>query len=86
MSRLFTRVLQQRPLTTFLFFLCLFSGCTYALDVHSHRLTATLAQFVVWCPGAAASENAVLRGWSRQSLRARSHRPSGLIPTFLELR
>ena len=48
------RVPQQRPLSIFLFFLCVFSGCTYALDVHSHRLTATLAQFIVWCPGAAA--------------------------------
>src|ERR1700677_2005722 len=45
---------QQRPLSIFLFFLSVFSGCTYALDVHSHRLTSTLAQFIVWCPGAAA--------------------------------
>jgi membrane protease YdiL (CAAX protease family) len=45
---------QQRPLSIFLFFLCLFSGCTYVLDVHSHRLTLTLAQFIVWCPGSAA--------------------------------
>ena len=48
------RVPQQRPLSIFLFFLSVFSGCTYALDVHSHRLTSTLAQFIVWCPGAAA--------------------------------
>ena len=54
MRRAFTRVPQQRPLSIFLFFLGVFSGCTYALDVHSHRLTATLAQFIVWCPGAAA--------------------------------
>src|SRR5271154_2255316 len=45
---------QQRPLSIFLLFLGVFSGCTYALDVHSHRLTSTLAQFIVWCPGAAA--------------------------------
>src|ERR1700679_2286355 len=48
------RVPQQRPLSIFLFFLGVFSGCKYALDVHSHLLTATLAQFIVWCPGAAA--------------------------------
>jgi uncharacterized protein len=48
------RVLQQRPLSTFLFLLAVFSGCTYVLDVHSHHLTETLAQFVVWCPGFAA--------------------------------
>ena len=54
MRRAFTRVPQQRPLSIFLFFLCVFSGCTYALDVHSHRLTTTLAEFVTWCPGLAA--------------------------------
>jgi membrane protease YdiL (CAAX protease family) len=48
------RITQQRPLSIFLFFLCVFSGCTYALDVHSHHLSDALAQFTTWCPGFAA--------------------------------
>ena len=48
------RVSQQRPLSAFLFLLAVFSGCTYVLDVHSHHLSETLAQFIVWCPGFAA--------------------------------
>jgi uncharacterized protein len=47
------RLLQQRPLSIFLFFLCAFSGCTYALDVHSHHLSEALIQFTTWCPGLA---------------------------------
>lgn len=54
MTRAFTRVPQQRPLSIFLFFLCVFSGCTYALAVHSHHLSAALAEFTTWCPGFAA--------------------------------
>ena len=52
MRRAFTRVPQQRPLSIFLFFLCVFSGCTYALDVHSHRLTGdtrAVHHVVSWC-------------------------------------
>lgn len=48
------RVPQQRPISIFLFLLAVFSGCTYVLDVHSHHLSETLAQFIVWCPGLAA--------------------------------
>jgi hypothetical protein len=54
MTRAFARVPQQRPLSIFLFLLCVFSGCTYALDVHSHHLSNALAQFTTWCPGFAA--------------------------------
>ena len=54
MTRALTRVPQQRPLSIFLFFLCVFSGCTYALAVHSHHESAALSQFTVWCPGFAA--------------------------------
>jgi uncharacterized protein len=54
MRRAFTKVPQQRPLSIFLFFLCVFSGCTYALAVHSHHESAALSQFTVWCPGFAA--------------------------------
>jgi uncharacterized protein len=48
------RVLQQRPLSIFLFFLCLFSACAYALAVHSHHLSNALGQFAECCPGFAA--------------------------------
>jgi hypothetical protein len=54
MTRALTRVPQQRPLSIFLFFLCVFSGCTYALAVHSHHESAALSQFTAWCPGFAA--------------------------------
>src|ERR1051326_6223228 len=54
MTSALTRVPQQRPLSIFLFFLCVFSGCTYALEVHSHHLSAAIAQFTTWCPGLAA--------------------------------
>jgi len=54
MRRALTRVSKQQPLSIFLFFLCLFSGCTYALDVHTHHLSEELIQFIVWCPGFAA--------------------------------
>src|SRR5271167_922998 len=54
MRRAFMRVPRQRPLSIFLFFLCVFSGCTYALDAHSHHLSEALVQFIVWCPGFAA--------------------------------
>ena len=54
MRRAFTRVPQQQPLSIFLFFLCVFSGCTYALAVHSHHESEALSQFTVWCPGFAA--------------------------------
>ena len=54
MTRALTRVPQQRPLSIFLFFLCVFSGCAYALAVHSHHLSAALARFTTWCPGFAA--------------------------------
>jgi uncharacterized protein len=54
MTRAFTRVAQQRPLSIFLFFLCAFSGCTYALAVHSYRESEALVQFTTWCSGFAA--------------------------------
>ena len=70
------RVPRQRPLSIFLFFLCVFSGCTYALDVHSHHLSSELVHFITWCPGfAALSTCLVLRiplgtlGWSWPACR-----------------
>src|ERR1700722_3836071 len=48
------RKMADKSLSIFLFFLCLFSGCTYALDVHTHHLSEPLIQFIVWCPGFAA--------------------------------
>ena len=54
MRRVRKRISQQQPLSIFLFFLCLFSGCTYVLDVHTHHLSEELIQFIVWCPGFAA--------------------------------
>src|SRR5215467_14800291 len=54
MRRTFTRVPQQRPLSIFLFFLCVFSGCAYALLAHSHQVTIALARFTEWGPGFAA--------------------------------
>ncbi len=44
----------KKQLPVFFAFLCLFSGISYALVIHSHHLDAPLSRFSMWCPGFAA--------------------------------